>query len=244
VSPGEALPAVEWLFLDLGSVYVAIFPLRPTHLGGEEATPVSLHRDDDGRMRLAIANYDGPPKYFWKYARLPWERPAAAPGPFFNGHLRAGVLVETADAASVGDFAAFRQAVAASHVTDTLEGDIRRVRWQRDGHGLELAVDMTTFAVVERLVDGQPLAGDPFLIAPEVAQIDQTTATINGMSVAASAPGPWVAQTGDGTIVVNPTFAEVTVTIGQTAVVVPAFARATVDARGAATVDQVETAVQ
>jgi hypothetical protein len=244
IAPGDAVPAEQWLFINLGTAYVALYPLRPTHLGGDEAAPVSLHRDDDGRLRLAIANYAGPPKYFWKYAQLPWERPAAAPGAFFHGHLRAGVLVETADSATAGDFAAFRQAVAASRVSDTLTDGVRRVRWQRGDQSLELAVDMATFEVVERIVDGQPLPGDPFLTTPEVAQLDQAAVSVGGQTTTATAPGPWVAETGEGAIIVNPTFGEVGVTIGQKTVAMPACARATIDQRGEATVDQVEAATR
>lgn len=244
VAVGDKLAAEQWLFLDLGTTFVAIYALRPTHLGGDAAAPVSLHQDD-GRLRLVIANYTGPAKYFWKYAHLPWEHHADAPGPFFNGHLRAGVLLETADAASGPDFATFRQAVAASSVSDTTTDGLRRVRWQRDGQSLELAVDMMRFTVEERVIDGQTVPGDVFLTGPDAAQLDQSALVTGGQLVTASAPGPWLTLAADGSgVIANPTFDETSVALGDMEIVLPAFSRGMLDGQSNATIDPGVKAVE
>lgn len=240
VQPGDHLPAGRWLILDLGTTYVALYPLVPTPLGDGAATPVSLHRED-GALRLTIANYDGPAKHFWKYAAIPWEYPEPAVAPFFNGHLRAGFVVETADAGEWDGFAAFRRAVAGSRVTDAVEATVRRVTVERDGHVLELAVDLMTFAPIERRIDGLP-EGPVFLEAPTVVQLAGEEARIDGRTVGSSQPGPWVVVDEDAMHLANPTPVTVSLRVGETVVDLPPFGRAAIDRQGRVELDTVEPA--
>ncbi|CAA9576675.1 MAG: hypothetical protein AVDCRST_MAG88-2880, partial [uncultured Thermomicrobiales bacterium] len=236
LTPGDRVAAGQWLTLDLGPAYAAIYPLRPTHLGGDGARPVALHADGTD-LRLTIDNYDGPAKFFWKYAPLPWEHGGGAIGPFFHGNLRAGFLIETTDASEWGDFEAFRRAVEEAHVSDTVDDLVRRVRWERGGHSLELAVDLHTFARVAHLVDGQPEA-DVSLQAPGVVQLPGTSAGLDGVEVRSSAPGMWVAVADDGYAVANPTPAPLEVGVAGAAAMLPAFARAMVGQGGDVRVDE------
>lgn len=226
LADGDRLPSGQWLFLDLGQTQVVIYPLSPTPLGGDRERPVSVHRGD-GMLRVDIANYAGPLRHFWKYAPLPWESPAGAPGPFFNGNLRAGFLIETIDASDPGETDRFREMMTRSRVTDAVDGTTRRVRWERDDQVLELAVDLVTFRAVDRLINGVP-AAVPFLEAPDVIQFDGSDARIGEVRVSATAPGPWLIALDGEYALANPTPATVAVTVGAISVELPAFARASI----------------
>lgn len=227
VRPGERLPAERWLFFDLGATYVALYPFAPTPLGAEDSAPVALHQED-GFLRLTIANYDGPEKHFWKYAVIPWEHPEPGIGPFYNGNLHAGFAIETADAADWTDFSTFRRAVSESRVMDAAEGSARRVSFARDGKTLELAIDLITFDSVERLVDGQP-EEYVFLDAPRAVQLSGEEMRLNGLAVRANRAGPWVVDAGERLHLTNPTFEPVVVRAGDADVNLSPFGRTTVD---------------
>jgi hypothetical protein len=155
VGDRERSPAEAWLVFDLGSTFIGIYPLRPTHLGGDTQHPVSLHREN-GTLRLTIENYAGPAKYFWRYSPLPWEHPEDSVGPFFNRNLHAGFLVEAADARDWASPSAFHAALQSARISDQTAGAIRRVRFEREGQALELAIDLKDFRTVERLIDDRP----------------------------------------------------------------------------------------
>ena len=235
MAPGTRLPAGHWLVFDLGATYVAIFLLEPTHLGGDPDRPVSLHREEGG-LRLAIENYAGPAKHFWQYAPIPWEYRSAAIGPFFNGNLRAGVLVETADAADWPDATSFQAAVTAARVHDQVTGGVRRVQFEREGQALALAVDLRSFTAVERLVDGQP-EPEVALSAPDVVQLLAGANDVDGHTVVASAAGPWLALAGAGYAVANPTPTAITLTLDGQSIRLPGFARGHLQADGVLTLD-------
>ncbi|MGH2535729.1 MAG: hypothetical protein ACRDJW_26050, partial [Thermomicrobiales bacterium] len=226
------LPTERWLFLDLGATYVALYPLALTSLGDDLETPISLHQEDDS-LRIAIANYDGPARHFWKYAVIPWEHPEPGIAPFFNGNLRAGLVVETADADAWDDFAAFRRAIAGTQVADTVDDTVRRVSVARDGRRLDLAVDLMTFAPIERRIDGEPEAY-VFLDAPHAVQLGEKAMRTGDRTVQASRPGPWAVVDGETFQLTNPTPETITVQIDETALEIPPFGRTTCEGlRGA-----------
>ena len=219
---GDRLPAEEWLVLDLGAAYVGLYPLAPTHLGGDRARPVSIVEEEGGALLLRVANYEGPARHFWKYASIPWEDWNPTTGPFFHGNVHAGMLIEAADAADWSSAAAFRKALAATAIGDEATDGVRRVTMERDGASLALAVDLCTFEAVERAIDGVP-APHVGLQAPGMVQFIGEETTLDGTSARCSVAGPWVIRLADRLRVTNPTAEPAIIEIGEERLTVPPY---------------------
>jgi hypothetical protein len=89
---GQALPrslaAGQWLIVEDGAVYIAIWALEPSCLGRE--APIRLERGPLGELWLTIYNYRGPAKQFWEYGSLS--------GAYWRGNARAGFIIEASSA--------------------------------------------------------------------------------------------------------------------------------------------------
>jgi len=221
--PGEPQGAEAWVCFDLGAAYVAVYPLAPTLLDAA-GPPVTLFREGE-RLRLEIRHYRGPPRTFWRYMTLPWVagNDTETLGPFFRGNLRAGFLIETADAGAHGSFEAFCRTVENSRVEDTGDEARRLVRTSRGERTLELALDLCTFAV---LGGGTDAPGDPAatLSAPGLVQFGASPVTLSGKLARASAPGPWLALEPEP-LAVNPLPQEVSLHVGGARYALPPFSR-------------------
>lgn len=229
LADGDRQPGQQWIFLDLGSVYVGLYIFEPTVLGAIATEPVEIHRTGS-EARISIANYDGRPRRFWKYAEIPWEHPEDEVGPFYNGNLHAGVYLELADAGAWSSFDTFRTALETTEFTDEACDRVRTVSAKRDGRSLELGVDLMTFLPITRLVNNaQPV--DPMLDAPLTAQLDTGTVQLGEFSIRSEIPGPWVVLGKHALSLTNPTAAPAVVHIDDTEIVLEPYGRAEVDRR-------------
>ncbi len=134
----------EWVFLQDGSSYVALRPLRLTNHGRAQAVAVS----PVGPVRVvSFYNYDGPPRDF-----LAAELRQTA----------GGLVYLMGSEAEHGDFAAFRRACRTLELTDYTYESQRRIRVAWGEHSVDLLWDMQSEELLLAQRNGQFL-GEPYL---------------------------------------------------------------------------------
>jgi hypothetical protein len=109
-APGEPIVVED------GDAFIGIMALNPDNLG--HSPPVTAWRDGDESV-ISILNYEGPPKVFWEYRSLS--------GPFWKGNVRNGFALWVVSRAEFASVAAFQAALAATPLSDTTIGSLRRI---------------------------------------------------------------------------------------------------------------------
>ncbi len=156
VQPGE------WVIVEDGGVYVGLFPLEPSCLGRE--APILLERGPLGELWLTTYNYKGPAKRFWDYASLK--------GPFWQGNLKAGYVVEVADRDEFPSADAFLAYLLSSEIKDTVNEElIRNVSYRSGGDEIQIDYDLWFTEPAGRWINGEPYVA-PNLDSPLAAQGD------------------------------------------------------------------------
>ncbi len=139
--PVKSFPATvrqgQWVFVDDGETWIALRPLESTDLGG--ARPPQLVTGDR-HVFLQVDNL---------YSAQPIH-------PDFGGLMRArnGFLLAVGDQTDYASFAAFREQIIASKITESFENAVQRVEWSAGGKTLRLGWDVFEEHYLERSVDG------------------------------------------------------------------------------------------
>jgi hypothetical protein len=138
--PVRTLPAVvgrgQWVFVDDGRTWVAVYPLRATDLGG---SPPPRLLPGDRHVFLQVDN--------WRPAK------PAHPDLVQLMHCRSGFLLALGDRTEYPDFAAFRQAMLDSQIDEQCQGNCDRVQWTAGKKTLRLGWDVYEDRYLERSVD-------------------------------------------------------------------------------------------
>ncbi len=143
-----SLPAIvepqQRIVIDVGSAYVALIPLSPTHMGSDAAIVLDLKGE---LLTLDIYNYRGPAKSFWEYRSLS--------GAFFKGNVRNGLILEAAEPREHDTLDAFRRHVEAARIEDRTDADrVRTIAYTCRCGSIELRYSLIDMSLVERRFDG------------------------------------------------------------------------------------------
>jgi hypothetical protein len=155
--PVRTLPAVvghgQWVFVDDGRTWVAVYPLRATDLGG--SGPPRLVQGDR-HVFLQVDNW----------------RPAKPAHPDLKPlmHCRSGFLLALGDRTEHHDFIAFRQAMLDSRIEEQCDGNFDRVQWTVGKKTLRLGWDVYEDRYLERSVDAATQDPWPHFTCAEYAQ--------------------------------------------------------------------------
>lgn len=170
-----------------GDTYIALRPLEPSNLGDD--APILLH-ERAGELVLSIYNYyEGEPKRFWEYASLD--------GPFYQGNIRAGFIIEVGDRAEHGEFAAFRAHIMRGVIAERIEGSRRTVRYASGADLLEITVDLRANRLVERRVNGRTYHS-PMLASPVAVQATSGALAAGTAHLTCGAVPAWLVADDDG----------------------------------------------
>jgi hypothetical protein len=141
----ESLQAGDWVIVEDGAVYIAVYPLEPTCLSRE--TPILFERGPLGELFLSIYNYRGVEKRFWDYASLG--------GAYWRGNLQAGFIVEAADRTEYPSAVAFLAHLRQATIEDTIDDKLVRTVTYRSGDDeLALNYDLWNTEPRERKLNG------------------------------------------------------------------------------------------
>jgi hypothetical protein len=155
--PVRELPAVvgrgQWVFVDDGCTWVAVYPLAATDLGGSR--PPRLV-PGDRHVFLQVDN--------WRTA-LPAHPEAAR-----LLHCRSGFLLAIGDRTDYANFDGFRRAMLDSKIEERSEGNADRVQWTAGAKTLRLGWDAYEDRYLERSVEGATQDPWPSFRCEEYAQ--------------------------------------------------------------------------
>ncbi|NIV35810.1 MAG: hypothetical protein GWN58_42095, partial [Anaerolineae bacterium] len=113
---------------------------------------------------MTTYNYKGPAKRFWDYASLK--------GPFWQGNLKAGYVVEVADRDEFPSADAFLAYLLSSEIKDTVNEElIRNVSYRSGGDEIQIDYDLWFTEPAGRWINGEPYVA-PNLDSPLAAQGD------------------------------------------------------------------------
>ena len=170
----DSLQFGDWLIVEDGAVYIAVYPLEPSCLGRK--APILLERGPLSELWLSIYNYRGPPKRFCDYASLH--------GAFWRGNMRAGFIVEVAERKEYSSVKAFLTHLTQATITDTVDDkNIRTVIYRSDGDELVLSYDLWNTKSVERQLNGvvfkPPNLNSPLAVQSDSGELRVGQATLN-----------------------------------------------------------------
>lgn len=150
----------DWLIVEDGAVYVGVRALEPSCLRWD--TPIMLERGPLGEVWLTIYNYRGERKRFWDYDALG--------GPYWQGNLKAGFVVEVAERTEYPSAHAFLAHLAKAEIDDVADqAKVRTVTYHSGGDEIAIRYDLWNTEPKERYLNGA-LYQPPHLASPLAVQ--------------------------------------------------------------------------
>jgi hypothetical protein len=143
---GEQL---EPIAIDEGDVYVGFIPLRLTNHGLARRCDLHIH-DYAGHLAINMFSFEG-----WGPRTFTYQQIV---------ETYAGFVCELQPASAFASFAAFRQWLAASQVSDILYGDARTTVYQREGLKLSAAYGAHETMFRYTSINNAPVADPPLSI--------------------------------------------------------------------------------
>lgn len=136
----------DWLIVEDGSVFIAVYPLEPTNMG--TGAGIQLERGPLGELWLTVSNYKGAAKRFWDYASLG--------GAFWRGNVRAGFILEIVDRDDFASVAEFLASLQAAKIEDRVNPDtVRSVIYHKDRETVRLDYDLLSTQPAGRWINGE-----------------------------------------------------------------------------------------